>query len=167
MYGYLHMPSTRVVFLFIFFILVLFGGMWYFLNTSLPHIPTVGQGGGPFVLPSSNPTMIVVPLKTIDQYQLNQSGTATLSEQNGQVIVSITVNPINGVNNQPAHIHTGTCPKVGDVVIPLQSVVNGKSVTNIANMTLAKIRSLKPLAINIHKSNQNLNVSTSCGNLPE
>jgi hypothetical protein len=93
-----------------------------------------------------------------------QSGTATLTEENGKVKVMIDVSAMGTA--QPAHIHAGTCPDVGAVVYPLTSVTDGKSETMI-DTTLADLKTKGDLAINIHKSAQESKIYTSCGNLPK
>jgi hypothetical protein len=92
-----------------------------------------------------------------------QAGTVILSQENGKVKVVIDASPMG--SSQPAHIHKGKCPDVGDVVYPLTSVNEGKSET-ILDTTLADLRAKGDLAINIHKSAAEIKVYTSCGNLP-
>src|SRR5437879_3003409 len=60
-----------------------------------------------------------------------ESGTATLSEENGQLMVTLDL--ANGpAGPQPAHIHRGTCATLDPKPLyPLTSVTNGKSVTNL------------------------------------
>ncbi len=95
------------------------------------------------------------------------SGTATLSEEDGRVKVTLKLK--NGVlalldPARPAHIHLGSCPNVGDVKYPLNSVVNGRSETMI-NVSLAQLKAQLPLAINIHKSATQANVYIACADL--
>ncbi|MBI2621050.1 MAG: CHRD domain-containing protein [Candidatus Levybacteria bacterium] len=92
-----------------------------------------------------------------------QSGSATLTEVDGQTNVMIELDVASDVA-QPAHIHTGACPDVGDVVYPLTNVVDGVSET-VLDVDLATLLSERPLAINVHKSTQEASVYTSCGDL--
>jgi hypothetical protein len=64
---------------------------------------------------------------------------------------------------QPAHIHTGNCPKPGAVKYPLTNVANGKSETTVA----ASLDDLLAgaFAINIHKSPGEGHVYVSCGDI--
>lgn len=107
-----------------------------------------------------------VTLATLDK-DLNQSGKAILTEKDGKVTVKLDLSQVNELKEpQPAHIHKGTCPGVGEVVYPLTNVVSGKSET-VLNTTLAKIKEQFPLAINVHKSGNELKVYTTCGSLPK
>jgi hypothetical protein len=107
---------------------------------------------------------ITVDLMAVAPTNTSQKGTATLKEQNGKVIVSIDVTGMTTSDLQPAHIHMGACPKPGSVVFPLSNVVNGKSETTL-NTTIADLKTKLPLAINIHKSQTEQGVYTSCGDI--
>jgi hypothetical protein len=104
------------------------------------------------------------------QNDSGESGTATLSEQNGQLVV--TVNLQNGTSApQPAHIHKGTCASLDPApFIPLTSVVNGQATTTIDLGTNATVKSLADLtsgqyAINVHKSAAEVKTYVSCGDI--
>lgn len=98
------------------------------------------------------------------QNNSGQSGTATLAEENGKVKVTINVSGGNFTNPQPAHIHLGSCPKPGEVVYPLQDVVDGKSTTTL-NVTMKELKAKGALAINIHKSAEEVSIYTVCGDI--
>lgn len=93
-----------------------------------------------------------------------QSGTATLTENSGKTTVSISTTPGPAGVSQPAHIHLGACPGVGAVKYPLTNVSGGKSETTI-NVTLAQLKAMEPLAINVHKSAQSSGTYVACGPL--
>jgi hypothetical protein len=40
---------------------------------------------------------------------------------------------------QPSHIHMGTCDEIGDVVAPLENVVDGRA-DSVVDMSLAELR---------------------------
>lgn len=146
-------------------VLVLVGGviMWTQSAYKSPGLE-VGEGGGPPQMFSNNSRM-QIPLVNIQGTGINQSGTATLEEKNGKVMVKLDLNRIDEIRNpQPAHMHFGSCPGVGSVVYPLNDVVNGKSET-VLNTTLEQIRRQLPIAINVHKSQQEITMYTSCGDL--
>ena len=95
------------------------------------------------------------------------SGTATLSEGNGSVKVTLNIkDSILGLLTpaEPAHIHLGSCENIGSVKYPLTSVVNGKSETTL-NISLAQLKAELPLAINIHKSAAESNIYIACTDL--
>jgi len=94
----------------------------------------------------------------------SESGIATLTEVNGKVQVSVMLTGAPAAVTQPAHIHVGICPGVGEVKYPLTSVSAGKSETTIET-TLASLKAALPLAINIHKSTSEPATYVSCGEL--
>ena len=97
----------------------------------------------------------------------NQTGSASLTAMGNQteVVISIDPSPDGASVEQPAHIHAGTCTNLGGVVHPLSNVVNGAS-TTMVDATLASLET-GDFAINAHKSEQELGVYVSCGNIPE
>lgn len=103
---------------------------------------------------------IVVPLAA--ENSSGESGTATLEDVNGKVVVTVALNGFVSGVSQPAHLHVGACPGVGAVKYPLTPVVNGASVTTL-NVTLADLKSQLPLALNVHKSASEVSVYTACG----
>lgn len=98
------------------------------------------------------------------QNDSGETGTATLTEKDGKV--SVTVNVANAPEGvpQPAHIHSGACPTPGPVVYPLTNVVNGMSET-VLDVDMATLRQGLPLAVNVHKSAAEVQVYVSCGDL--
>lgn len=119
---------------------------------------------------SASPTPEAMMLKeiTVDLAEQNgsgASGTATLKEEDGKTTVTVTTTGFVKDVSQPAHIHLGACPKVGAVKWPLANVLNGSSETTL-NTTFAEIKNNLPLAVNIHKSEAEVSVYTSCGDLP-
>lgn len=97
------------------------------------------------------------------QNDSGQSGTATLEEIKGKVKVTLALENPN-TTPQPAHIHLGKCPTPGDVKYPLTNVVNGKSETTV-NTTMSALMKLGDLAINVHKSAQEVKTYVSCTDL--
>ena len=94
----------------------------------------------------------------------SESGIATLKEINGRATVNLFLTGYAPDVSQPAHIHAGTCPGVGAINYPLNSVVNGRSIT-LLNVSLAQLMQQLPLVINVHKSNTEISTYTSCGSL--
>jgi|SRR3989344_1919121 len=98
------------------------------------------------------------------QNNSGQSGQATLSDEAGKTKVAVSV-PAGGDGvAQPAHIHAGACPEPGGIVYPLSNVVNGNSKTTL-DVSLEDLLEQLPLAINIHKSANQVSVYTSCGDI--
>jgi len=93
-----------------------------------------------------------------------ESGTATLVKENGQVIVTLSMIGAPENVSQPAHIHVGSCPNVGEVKYPLTNVLDGESVTTL-DVTLEQLEIEFPLAINVHKSATEASVYVSCGDI--
>lgn len=99
-----------------------------------------------------------------EQNESGEKGTATLVEENGKVVVTVSLEGYPDETPQPAHIHVGSCPDVGEVKYPLTNVVNGQSVTTL-NITLAEVESELPLGLNVHKSPAEAGIYTACGDL--
>lgn len=94
-------------------------------------------------------------------------GTATLHETDGKVKVTIKLDTnMMGPYTppEPAHIHEGSCPNVGAVKYPLANVAGGKSETTIS-ASMADLKAQLPLAINIHKSAAQPDVSIGCADI--
>ncbi len=93
-----------------------------------------------------------------------EDGTAVLSDENGKTKVVVTVSNEPTGTPQPAHIHVGACPTPGAVKYPLTNVVNGTSQT-VLDVKLDDLKTMLPLAVNVHKSAEEVKVYTACGNL--
>ena len=131
---------------------------------------SITRGGRAFAQTSNPVNSNTLTIQLNEQNSSGQSGTATLTEQNGQLMVSINLS--NGSDTpQPAHIHKGTCANLDPVpAIPLQNVVNGTSTTNIDLSTNSVAKSLNDLmtgqyAINVHKSAAEAKVYVACGDI--
>src|SRR3989344_2513880 len=99
-----------------------------------------------------------------EQNNSSETGTATLVEENGQVVVTLNLTGFAENVSQPAHIHLGVCPDVGAVKYPLTNVLDGESVTTL-DVTLAQLENELPLGININKSAEEASVYVSCGDV--
>lgn len=148
------------------------GFLWYLRTTQQQPPMSIrefaaerGIGGAPneiTVIPTTIPqeNIFFAPMQGMEQ-----GGAATLVGENGRTKVTITVASIPDLDSpQPAHIHTGTCREVGNIVYPLNDVINGKSETLI-NISLETLDMGLPLAINIHRSTQEFGIYTSCGEI--
>ena len=105
--------------------------------------------------------------RTIQLETLNESGvrgSVTLVETGqGRTRVDVQVEPA-GNPDMPAHIHPGTCDDlVPQPKYPLRNVVDGASSTEVP-ASLAELVA-GDLAVNIHRSNDDLRTYTACADL--
>ena len=109
------------------------------------------------------PGTVTVELKAVGDSGV--SGQASLMPMGDKTMVSITLTGAPEGVAQPAHIHLGTCDKLGAPKYPLNAVENGKSETTID----AKISDLATgdLAINVHKSEKEMSVYAAFAEIPK
>lgn len=113
-------------------------------------------------------TSIEIPLEELNAS--GQIGTVTLEADGDKTKVTIDVTEMETTGtstaalSQPAHIHTGTCSAIGAVKYPLTSVMGGASETTL-DVPLETLISELPLAVNIHKSESEIDVYTACGTI--
>jgi uncharacterized membrane protein YeiB len=122
------------------------------------------QQGSSYSTPVVNQAESEMNVLLSAQNNSNESGIANLKDTSGMVTVTLNLTGYTANVSQPAHIHMGVCPGVGAVKYPLNSLVNGKSVT-VLGVSLAQLKQQLPLAINVHKSATNIATYTSCGSL--
>lgn len=99
-----------------------------------------------------------------EQNNSGQVGIAVIREEEGKVKVNLRIVGQPDATTQPAHIHTGACPTPGAIIYPLTNVVDGESET-ILETTWDALQGQKPLAINIHESQVQIQNFVACGNL--
>ena len=104
----------------------------------------------------------VVQLRTLNGSGV--SGTVTLVDTgDGRTQVQVRVDAAGNLD-MPAHIHPGSCDDlIPQPKHPLENVVSGVS-TTIVRASLADLTS-GGLAVNLHKSNQDLKTYTACADL--
>jgi hypothetical protein len=103
---------------------------------------------------------------TVDLAEQNgsgQSGTATLESMDGgmtHVTIELSSPP---ADPQPAHIHSGSCAELGDVVHPLTNIEGGSSETDVA----ASLEDLQAgdFAVNVHMSEADIGTYVACGDI--
>ena len=103
-----------------------------------------------------------IPLQTLNNSGV--TGTVVLTAvDDRRTRVEVRVDPA-GHADMPSHIHPGTCVNlVPQPKYPLQNVKDGHSVT-VVNAPLAALLS-DGLAVNIHRSNEDLKTYTACAEL--
>ena len=137
----------------------------------------LGRGSGPGETPpeSAKPTQPasqpeqsqLIEITLLPQNDLGQTGYVFLEEIGGpdgkvDVIVKLESSIANVV--QPAHLHLGSCDELGPIEFPLDSVTEGFSQTTL-EVSVNELQALFPLVVNLHKSEDELEVSTACGAL--
>lgn len=115
-----------------------------------------------FSLVSAKEQSVTVPMNALNNS--GQDGSATLTDMGEQTQVIIDIKGGGPGASQPAHVHVGACPDVGQVKYPLNNVVDGKS-TTVVNAPLSDLLAGN-LAINVHLSTQDIATYVSCGNIP-
>jgi hypothetical protein len=91
------------------------------------------------------------------------SGTVEFAPVGRKTAVTIHVEPAGNLD-MPAHIHPGTCDDmVPQPKFPLESVKDGSSST-VVPATIEELFA-GGLALNTHKSNDEMKISTACVNL--
>lgn len=92
------------------------------------------------------------------------TGEAILTEYENNLFVAIKLVDYTPNISLPAHIHYGTCEELGEIIYPLMDVDSGESVTEI-DTNFKELKKLTPIAINIHKSSNQMGTSVSCAQL--
>jgi hypothetical protein len=112
--------------------------------------------------PSTPRTSVSFGLETLNDSGV--TGTVTLTDAgDGRTRVEVRVNPAGNLD-MPAHIHPGSCDAlVPQPKLPLENVVNGFSAT-VVPAPLTELTA-GGLAVNLHRSNQDLATYTACADL--
>jgi hypothetical protein len=110
----------------------------------------------------ANRPSTVVQLRTLNASGV--TGTVKLVDTgDGRTQVQVRVDAAGNLD-MPAHIHPGSCDNlIPQPKYPLENVVNGTS-TTIVRASLADLTQ-GGLAVNLHKSNQDLKTYTACAEL--
>jgi hypothetical protein len=105
-----------------------------------------------------------IELDLAEQADSGQFGTATLTpagDGTTRVVVELSSPPSAP---QPSHIHSGTCAEIGEVVAPLNSLVDGHAETAV-RLSLDELRR-GGLIVHAHKSEEESDVSVACAEIP-
>jgi hypothetical protein len=165
------MDSTNKIIGIVAAVIILGGGFWYFSsrkNLPVAQAPTnISQSENSTQTPSTQtaPSMQPVVFQLKMQNNSGESGTATLSDENGKTKVVLSIMGMPKDVSQPAHIHTSTCAAIGGVKYPLNFPKNGTSET-VIDVSLGSLLAQGPLSLNVHKSAMEISNYVACGNLP-
>lgn len=103
-------------------------------------------------------------LQLAEQRGSGQSGTATLTEVDGgktRIVIELSNPP---QEQQPSHVHPGSCDDLGPPVAGLSNVFDGKAET-VVDMSLDELRTGE-LVVHAHKSAQEYATSVACARIP-
>lgn len=94
-----------------------------------------------------------------------QDGSASITDKNGGVEVTVHLNNEPKGASQPSHIHRGSCKNLDPAPFkPLHNVVDGTATTFVPGISVAELKGGQ-FAINVHKSLDDLKTYVSCGDL--
>lgn len=99
-------------------------------------------------------------VELVEQNGSGQSGSATftpIDEGRTRILLQLTNPP---ADEQPAHVHSGSCDALGDPVVALTNVVDGRSETE-ADTSLGELEQGE-LVVHAHKSEAEYDVSVAC-----
>jgi|SRR5581483_2371367 len=118
------------------------------------------------VTPTATPTpfqkvgkSIVVSLNALNNSK--QSGTATVSQLNDSILVTVQLNGMTPDSKQDVSILSGSCSATGAAKYPLTTLFNGAS-TIVLDVTYADFLKQLPLSVKVFKS-ENSTTPVSCG----
>ena len=94
-----------------------------------------------------------------------KSGDGLIVQVDDDLSVELLISPSSAADDQPAHIHTGTCAALGAVVHPLTNVVDGMSATTLAGINIGDVAD-GAHAIAVHESAANMQNIIACGDIP-
>jgi plastocyanin len=126
--------------------------------------PTPAAAPPPAASPSAGAAGQSVTVNLEPGRDASQPGTAVLTAEGNQTMVTVDIAPGEVGVPQPVHIHEGTCANLGAVKYPLTDIVDGKS-TTMVNVPLSDLLT-GGFAINAHKSQAEIGVYVACGNIP-
>ena len=147
--------SARNLLFYLIFAIVVYGLVYFFFMEG-SFKSAISYSVAKVIPPKS----LTVALATVNNS--GESGRVILTEKNGKTTVVLSLAGFKNSVSQPAHIHIGVCPGVGAIKYPLNNVINGKSST-VLPVSIAKLRSERPLAVNVHKSAAEVKTYVACG----
>ncbi len=148
-------------------VIVIIGGGLFYFNTKQATAPAPSENIA--IPPPPAPVARSITVELGAQNNSGETGTATMTEENGKTRVVLALEGVPDDILQPAHIHTGSCAKIGGVKYPLTNVSGvgdgrGGSET-VVDVSLDSLTAMLPLAINVHQSSEKANVYVACGDI--
>lgn len=132
-------------------------------NTSQPTpSPTIENSTIPSPSPQVEVKGFTYDLKP--QGVSTQSGMVKLEEMGAKTKVTIELKGALAGSRGPAHIHKGSCTKLGAIAYSLETVVDGRSET-IVEASMSGLLAQLPLAVNVHKSAAEIKTYVACGDI--
>tara|TARA_Y100000310_G_C20627678_1_gene786868 strand:+ start:368 stop:844 length:477 start_codon:yes stop_codon:yes gene_type:complete len=135
-----------------------------FASETEESIPELGTNES---VPTTDETIsfgISTPL--FSQSDSGQVGGIDLVEIEKKVEVTVQFENVVAGIPHPVHLHSGSCDSLGNIVFPLNSIVDGSSKTTLG-VSVKEFQSQLPLAINVHKAENELGVNIACGFVSE
>ena len=148
--------SNKNLLIVLLLVLLLGGGYLLYQNAQQQYTPPPQS--------TRTPTTQEKIVALDEQNNSSEMGTAMLKEINGKAVVTLNLTGAPKGVTQPAHIHTGSCAKLGAVKYPLTFPVDGKSETKL-EVTMDQLLAQLPLAVNVHKSTKEASVYVACGDI--
>jgi hypothetical protein len=132
------------------------------IRIALTAAALMALGGATLFVAHAATSTVTIALSA--QNGSGETGTATLTQESGDVKVVVTLKNAPAAA-QPMHIHSGTCDKLNPApAYPLESVTNGTSTSIVKGVTIDDLLA-KPYAINVHKSTSDLATYVACGDI--
>lgn len=97
-----------------------------------------------------------------EQNGSGENGIAVIEGVDDQTLVKLKLTNYPNLIEQPAHIHLGSCEEPTDIKYSLVNAVNGESETTL-DASIDQLMKKLPLVLNVHKSNEEVNVYYACG----
>ena len=136
--------------------IIIIVGAIFLVRSGTNNTPNIDNSAIPTATKS-----ITIELDAQNNSKENGIATIVTTDRGSKVTIDLQNAPATA---QPAHIHLGSCPMPGGIKYPLVSLVNGHSETMI-NATVEQLIAQAPLAINVHRSQTNLNAYVACGDI--
>ncbi|MBV8602180.1 MAG: hypothetical protein JO359_11505 [Candidatus Eremiobacteraeota bacterium] len=111
---------------------------------------------------ASAPDHVTIALNALNDS--GETGTATLQQAGPDLLVFVRMKD-TVADNQPVHIHEGTCAKLNPKPqYPFPNITARRSQVKLRNVTIASLLAT-PHAINVHRSTTQAGIYVACGDI--